>query len=70
MIKALSDEHYQRLQKECERLYVSGALDTESAEEDYFIPKIVFHVALLNEAQQYKPLSKEAMQEVNNLKHF
>lgn len=69
-IKKMIKEHNAALLKECNRLFDSGGVDTASAENDFILPKTIIHVALLNEAAQYKPFSKEAQKDVKNLIHF
>ena len=69
-IKQMAKEHNKSLIKECERLLNSGGISVSDAENNFILPKTVIHVALLNEAWQYKPLSKEQQKEAENLKHF
>lgn len=69
-IKVMAKEHQKALLKECERLYNSGGVDTKNAENNFILPKTIIYVALLNEASQYKPLSKESQKDVRNLIHF
>lgn len=69
-IKIMAKEHQKALLKECERLFDSGGIDTVNAENNFILPKTIMHVALLNEANQYKPLSKEAQKDTKNLIHF
>lgn len=70
LIKSMAKDHNKALLKECERLLNCGAIDTEAAENNFLTPRIIFHVALLNEANQYAPRTKETIKEVNNLKNF
>jgi len=54
------------LEKECLRLFESGAVNGD----ELGVEKAIIHVALLNEADQYRPLSKEGRALSNNLMHF
>ena len=69
-IRQMAKYHNKYLLKECERLLNSGGISVSDAENNFIVPKIVMHVALLNEANQYKPLSTNMRKEVENLKHF
>jgi hypothetical protein len=69
-MKAMIEEHNKALIKECERLLNCGGVDVTNAEDNFLLPKVILHVALLNEAHQYRPLSKEMEKEVKNLKYF
>lgn len=69
-IKQMMKDHNKAMITECDRLFNSGGIDTESAENDFRLPRTIFHVALLNEAHQYKPFSSEALKDVKNLIHF
>jgi len=69
-VKIMAKEHNKALIKECLRLYNSGGVDTKNADDNYSLPKTIIHVALLNEANQYKPLSQENKKDIKNLIHY
>ncbi len=69
-IKEMAKDHNKSLLKECERLLNCGGVDVEGSDNTYRIPKIILHVALLNEAWLYKPLSDKSTKQVNKLKKF
>ena len=58
------------LKKEFSRLLNSGGIDTDEHEFNFIIPKTILYVALLNAANQYRPLSDEALKDARNLLHF
>lgn len=60
------------LEKECNKLTDSGAVDYTAYEKDDFVlAKAILHVALINTANvQVFPLSSEGKKNVKNLKHF
>lgn len=70
--KQLAKDHQKALFKEAEKLYDSGAIDTDSYLQDFQLAKIIMHVALLNQAEQYKPLykNKAILHDIVNLKYF
>lgn len=57
---------------ETTRLHNSGAIDIEKYGNNFFVPKILLHVSLLNCAHQYRPLdvSESVLANIENLKHF
>ena len=69
-ISILIEQHISELKKECNRLYNSGGIDTHNASDDFMLPKTIMHVALINQANDYKPLSKEALKSAKNLMKF
>ena len=59
------------ISKECERLFNSGAINTDLIKEnDYSYSKIILKVALENVANEIKIYSNEIRKEFNNLKKF
>lgn len=70
-IRQMAKEQNKTLIKECKRLLNSGGVNTENVDLNYNnVPRSIFHVALLNEANQYQPHTTEAKDIVKNLKHF
>lgn len=70
-INEMLPEANQRIMGECERLFKSGAIDTSSYPDDeYSLPKILLSVALLNVANDLRPLSKPFRDDWKNLLHF
>ena len=69
-INELLKELKPHLKKECERLLNSGGIDVEKAENNYALPKIILHIALENQARQYRPFTKEYLKEAKNLRHY
>ena len=69
-VKEMTKDIQKYLEEETVRLYESGGIDTESYLQDFCLSKILLHVALLNCAYKYKPLSKEFEKDIENLKHF
>jgi hypothetical protein len=69
--KMLDDEgdFVGQIEKEAVRLAQSGGIDLESYENNFLAPKICLYVALLNMAEEYRPLS-EYKEVANNLKNF
>lgn len=55
---------------DCQRLFNSGGIDPEEFGNDYLLPKIILHVALQNQADQYRPLQEEGREQANNLRNF
>lgn len=67
----ISNPEFRRfLDKEVERLFKSGALDTESADDDFRLPRLILCVALENLSRKYSPLSPDGKRIVQNLRHF
>ena len=58
------------IEKECLRLFECGAINTADYEDNFVLPKIILSVALLNCADQYKPLHEKYLKEQKNLKNF
>lgn len=69
-IRELSKDASEFIQKEALRLFNSGAVDTRIYDDDYLLPKMLIHVALLNCADQYRLVSRSKDKEIRNLKHF
>lgn len=70
-VKSMKKDYNQYIEKECARLYDSGAINTEDYLQDFVLAKIILHVALLNCADQYAPTHTNAHDEdIKNLKHF
>lgn len=64
-----SNDLIKNVKREAIRLAESGGIDLEKFDD--FVPaKVCLHIALLNEANQYAPLSIEAKKVASNLKHF
>ena len=59
-----------KLEKETERLYRCGGVDTESHGDDYGLPKIILTVAIENVAADFRPLYEEHRADVQNLRNF
>jgi len=59
-----------KLEKEAERLYRCGGVDTESHGDDYGLPKIILTVAIENVAADFRPLYAEHKADVQNLRNF
>uniref|UniRef100_A0A6H2A1V6 Uncharacterized protein n=1 Tax=viral metagenome TaxID=1070528 RepID=A0A6H2A1V6_9ZZZZ len=53
-----------------ERLFDSGAVDRESYEDDYLLPKIILTASLVDAADSWRPFDKKARRTVANLRHF
>lgn len=58
------------VRKELKSLVSSGAVDLESADDNFRLPKILLSAALLRVAAQYEPLSPSDKALMWNLKHF
>lgn len=58
------------IDEETLRLFDSGAINKNSYEDDYQLPKIVLTVALKSLSFQYLPLTPEGKREVLNLERF
>lgn len=66
--------------KEANRLLNSGAVDTDSYEDNFALPKIILIIALRNAAEQYMPLDgkdfkdgkrfRKERKEIKNLSHI
>jgi hypothetical protein len=69
-VKDLTSTADKWLQAECRRLVASGAVDVDSAENNYRLPKNLMVVALENLARQYSPLNPNDMKEIKNLRKF
>lgn len=69
-IKEMAKDHNKTLLKECERLLNCGGADVEGSDNTYLLPKAILHVAILNQAFQYSPLSDKSREHVKNLKKF
>jgi hypothetical protein len=68
-VKEMSVDCIKYIEKEADRLFNCGGIDTSSYENNYLLPKIILYVALRNLAEQYRPLSN-AKKEADNLLHF
>lgn len=67
----LEEDGINFIMDKCNRLLNSGCIDKKKYNDDnYLLPKIILHVALLELAEQYKPSSKDSKKEVKNLKYF
>jgi len=56
--------------KEANFLCQSGALDFESAADDYMIPKLIVSVVFTRTAAEYRPFSRDGRNMLNNLSSF
>ncbi len=59
-----------KLEKETERLFRCGGVDTESHGDDYGLPKIILTAAIENVAADFRPLFAEHKADVENLRNF
>ena len=56
---------------EAKNLLTSGGIDIQGDTPDSLLPaKIILHVALLDLAEQLRPISQVGNEAVENLKHF
>lgn len=55
-IRSMMKDCRRGILEECEHLLRSGAIDLESAENNFYIPKIVLTAAMRSEAFQWGPL--------------
>lgn len=69
-VKAMMKDHNKATIKKCEQLLNSGGVDVSEFTDNYLLPKILMHVALLSEAHQYKPLTKYDLKTAKNLMNF
>ena len=71
-IAEMSHAVLEYLKEETDRLMQSGAIDLESHEDNYRLPKALLVVALRNCAEQYTPRSwdKTGKKEIAALSHF
>lgn len=69
-IRSMEKEMKETIKKECKKLLESGAVDYESYENNFRLPKMLLYVALRNTSSQYYPLTKEGRKEVKNLLNF
>ena len=69
-VDSMLPELMEAIRREATRLFESGAVDKESHEDDFFLPKVVLTVAIENQVHQYMPLSPDGKAEVKNLRHF
>lgn len=58
------------LEKETKRLFLSSDIDSHGYGNDYQLPNLIVHIALLNLAEEYRPLSGSSKDDIRNLKHF
>lgn len=59
------------LMDECRHLVESGGIDLSQDEPDsFYSAKIVLHVALLDLAEQFRPISQVGNEAAENLKNF
>lgn len=58
------------IDKETLRLFDSGAINKNSYEDDYVLPKIILTTTLKNLSFQYFPLTSEGKKEALNLERF
>ncbi len=59
------------LMDECSHLLSSGGIDiSEDAQDSYYSAKIILYVALLDLAEQFRPISQSANEIADNLKNF
>ena len=58
------------IDEETLRLFNSGAINKNSYEDNYALPKIILTVALKNLSFQYLPLTPEGKRESLNLERF
>lgn len=66
LIKNINED----LIKKSMELFESGGVDTKSYKNTYLLPKIILNVALNKSINNWKVLSPEAIEEVENLEHF
>lgn len=61
-----------QLRAECVRLFLSGAIDVESYQDNFVLPKIMISVSLRNIADDFSPsrFSAKYSSDMENLKHF
>lgn len=70
-IKSMEQDTINFIRKESDRLFDCGAIDTESYEDNFILPKIVLTVALENLTKQIAlPDNKEYKKEIKNLRYF
>lgn len=56
---------------ECRHLVESGGIDMAEDEPDsFYAPKIILHVALMDLAEQFRPISRVGNEAAENLKNF
>lgn len=60
----------EQLKKDSLRAIMSGALDIDSYNDDYALPKIILSACLKNAYLSVEPLSESDKKEVKNLLYF
>ena len=60
----------EQLKTDSLRAIMSGALDIDSYNDDYALPKIILSACLQNACLSVEPLSKSGKKEVKNLLNF
>lgn len=58
------------LEREIKKLIESGGLPLSKYDDDFQLPKCVLTIALANQAEQYRPFSKNLKKVINNLKYY
>lgn len=58
------------LLKESLRLFDSGAINIKEYQNDFRLPKIILNAALDKSMNDWRPLTKESNEAIENLKHF
>ena len=53
-----------------ERILHSNAIDLDSYENDYLLPKMILYVALRECADSWKPNTPSVREDLKNLEHF
>jgi hypothetical protein len=61
---------YGQIAAEVRRLLDSGAIDLDDYNNDFRLPKLLYHTALLRVAESYIPLNNQDRATVKNLAHF
>jgi len=78
-IEELLDSTRESIRINADKAFRSGAVDTESYEDNYLLPKIILVACLENETDLWRPSPrdhkanreiKKANREIKNLRHF
>lgn len=69
-IKSMEKDIIDSINKETDRLFDCGGIDTSTYEFNWLLPKIILYVALTNIANQYRLLGADNIRHAKNLFKF
>lgn len=67
LIEELIEKTAEDMKQKVDRVFMSGAVNLDSFEEDYRLPKIILYALLQDECYRWKPARRKDVAYANNI---